>query len=197
MYGQSQKQNPPRTSEDIEDKSARAPPPPLSPQVSGMKLSVFWCQQESTEVLTGSRVCIQHLSFGTPHFPSPTQSKQDKSQEPLTKPRELLFRHNPLDIVHTCRMSIYVSRNQTRLLLRQSSGFLCLPNSYIWDQAFFLLSCERPCPCVFVPRPHLGANDAHVRCPQPTSSLQVYISIEQVISAGDRTLCCGIHLPLK
>lgn len=97
---------------------------PLFPSAPAIKPFIFQWQQDSAEATTGSSVLLsQHLCLGIPLFASLAQSKQDKSQEPLTKSWVLSSSYNPLNVGHTCKMSNYISGNQAGLLLNKSSDF--------------------------------------------------------------------------
>lgn len=91
----------------------------------------------------------QRLCLGIPLFASLAQSKQDESQETLTKSWVLSFSYNPRNVVHTCKMSNYISGNQAGLLLNKSSDFPFSPKGCMWHQAF-LLNCGREPVCAYV-----------------------------------------------
>lgn len=144
---------------------------------------------------TGSRVPLsQHLCLGTPLFASVAQSKQDESQETLTKSWALSFGYNPRNVVHTCKMSNYISGNQAGLLLNKSSDFPFSPKGRIWHQAF-LLSCGREpvgmsvhvCACAPFSVIFRGQRFGVRCCLLSTSSYQVYISVERGL------LCWRLH----
>lgn len=168
---------------------ARIPPPPF-PSVWGTKLFIFRWQQQSAEVMTGNRVFSQHLCCGNPLFTSPAQSKQDESQEPLTKSWELLLRHNPLNVVHICKMSSYMSRNQAGLLLNKPSDFLFSLKGHRWRQTF-LLSCGSLCTCVLMhSHPVIFRGRWFcVGCPCLLLPIRSMFQRNMVVFAGDYTPC--------
>lgn len=111
-------------------------------------------------------------------FTSLAQSKQDKSQELLTKSWDLICRYDSPNVVYTSKMSSYVSRNQAGLLMNKSSDFLFSPKGHIWHQPSYSAvgACEHVCSCTSTR--HLQWLVTLCEMSLPTSSHQVYISME-------------------